>query len=255
MLHRQGRRGSGIRLAVVIAALLVGALPATASADTPYALGLAGPDTQTGATALDAPMTVPASVPATVDLTPFAPPAGNQGGVNSCAAWAVDYTALGYWENKQGIAGGRLAPMYTYSQLVHGVNTGTYIDDHLTIATQQGVDNRTDYSQGDYDYTNLPTAQETLNAVHWQLSGFTDLPVVQNAAGTTTEQSIEGALAAGDAGRDRAPGVPELLLRIERQPRLLRGRVRRLRRQSRRDRAGLRRDRPADREPVGRGVG
>ena len=159
MLHRQGRRGSGIRLAVVIAALLVGALPATASADTPYALGLAGPDTQTGATALDAPMTVPASVPATVDLTPFAPPAGNQGGVNSCAAWAVDYTALGYWENKQGIAGGRLAPMYTYSQLVHGVNTGTYIDDHLTIATQQGVDNRTDYSQGDYDYTNLPTAR------------------------------------------------------------------------------------------------
>jgi hypothetical protein len=143
-------------------------------------------------------MRAQSALPVSVDLTAFAPPAGDQGQVNSCAAWAVDYTAMGYWENKQGIAGGRLAPMYTYAQLVRGQNTGTYIDDHLTIARQQGVDSRSDYTQGDYDYTNLPTAHEVSNAAHWKVSGFTDLAVGQSAASTVTQQSIEGALAAGN---------------------------------------------------------
>ncbi len=43
--------------------------------------------------------------------TPYAMPV-NQGQVGSCAAWASDYSALGYWENKEGIAGGGLEPMY-----------------------------------------------------------------------------------------------------------------------------------------------
>src|SRR5579862_4035729 len=65
------------------------------------------------------------SLPASVDLTAYAMPVGNQGGVGSCAAWASDYSALGYWENKQGISGGALAPMYTYSQVTGGVDNGS----------------------------------------------------------------------------------------------------------------------------------
>src|SRR5206468_3348546 len=57
-----------------------------------------------------------ADLPASVDLTPWAMPSGNQGAVGACAAWATDYSVLGYWMNKQGISGGALAPMFTYSQ-------------------------------------------------------------------------------------------------------------------------------------------
>src|SRR3954447_20596519 len=45
-----------------------------------------------------------ADLPAAVDLTPWALPPGDQGQVNSCAAWATGYTALGYYLNRQGVA-------------------------------------------------------------------------------------------------------------------------------------------------------
>src|SRR5436305_524740 len=43
-----------------------------------------------------------------------------------------------------------------------------------------------------------PTAHEVTNAAHWKLSGFAELAVQQSAASTVTQQSIEGALAAGN---------------------------------------------------------
>jgi hypothetical protein len=143
------------------------------------------------------------TLPASVDLTAFAPPAGDQGQVGSCAAWATDYTALGYWENVQGVAGGRLAPMYTYSQLVHGQNVGTAIDDHMVIAESQGVDVRSDYTQGDYDYIHTPTAHEIANAAQWKLSGHTDLAV--RPGSSVTADSIKAALA---DGRPVVIGIP-----------------------------------------------
>src|SRR4051794_39968992 len=89
-----------------------------------------------------------ADLPADVDLTPWAMPVGDQGQVNSCAAWATDYSAMGYWMNKQGIAGGGLAPMYTYSQVTAGRNLGTTLPSHMDIAKTQGVDVQSDYTQG-----------------------------------------------------------------------------------------------------------
>src|SRR5262249_8462860 len=129
-----------------------------------------------------------ADAPASVDLTQWAVPPGNQGSVNSCAAWATGYSALGYYLNRQGLPGDALAPMYTYSQLVHGQNVGTYIDDHLTIQKTQGIDNQADYTQGNYDYTHTPTTAETAHAANWVLSGFTDLPIHMGSASTTTTQ-------------------------------------------------------------------
>ena len=81
-----------------------------------------------------------ATPPPTADLTPYAPPVGDQGQIGSCAAWATDHTALGYWENRLGIAGGVLAPMYTYSQVTGGHDSGSSIESHLDIAKTQGVD-------------------------------------------------------------------------------------------------------------------
>ena len=136
-------------------------------------------------------------LPASVDLTPWAVPPGDQGQVNSCAAWATGYTALGYYEKRQNIAGGVLAPMYTYSQLVHGQNIGTYIDDHLVIAKTQGVDSQADYNWGNYDYGHTPTAAQKTNAAHWVSTGYTDLAHVASSTSTVTQSSIQAALADG----------------------------------------------------------
>jgi Papain family cysteine protease len=206
-MERQGwqvRRGLAALVVTALAAFAAPAGAQAASSLTPgaslgglpnHGLGAAKPATiKRASSALSARLRAQAAdLPASVDLTAYAQPPGDQGSVGSCAAWATDYTALGYWENKQGISGGGLAPMYTYSQLVHGQNVGTYIDDHPRIATSQGVDSQADYTQGNYDYTHLPTAQETANAANWKLTSYTDLAV----GSTVTEDSIKAALAAG----------------------------------------------------------
>jgi hypothetical protein len=185
-----------------LALLLVGWLAAVSpgvAAAAPYDEGLIlspplTPSTQTARALASAAVNLPASV----DLRADAPPVGDQGPVNSCAAWASDYTALGYWENRDGIGGGALEPMYTYSQLVGGQNVGTAIDANLNIAIGQGVDQQADYPQGNDDYRDLPTADETANATHWRLSGYQDLAVAPNAASTITQDSIEEALAGNE---------------------------------------------------------
>lgn len=100
---------------------------------------------------------------------------------------------MGWYEQHDNVAGGRLAPMYTHAQLVHGRNVGTYFSDTFAIAQSQGVDAMADYTQGDYDYTTQPTAAEVRNAATWKLSGYNTLPVMQ---GTTTQNGIKTALAA-----------------------------------------------------------
>ena len=92
--------------------------------------------------------------------------------------------------------------MYTYSQFVNaydgGQDGGSTIDYHLQVAGQQGVDNQSDYFQGNFDYKDVPTSAERYHAVNWKLSGYTDLTIQQSAASTVSQQSIEGALAAGN---------------------------------------------------------
>src|SRR3954451_19072040 len=201
MNTRHGRRTRTTRgrttLAITAAALIAAALPATAGAAVHHGMGLT-PVTpkRLTARAVQSVQAQAAALPASADLTAYAPPAGDQGQVGSCAAWATDYTALGYWENVQHVAGGRLAPMFKYSQLVHGQNVGTAIDDHMVIAERQGVDARSDYTQGDYDYIHTPTAHEIANAAQWRLSGHTDL-AVRPGTGSVTSDSIKAALAAG----------------------------------------------------------
>jgi hypothetical protein len=197
--------------AVVVATLAVCCLPAAASASVsaatlaagqgpgglPHALGLI-PTPSRAAVARPSTAAAPAALPASVDLTPYAMPVGNQGDVGSCAAWASDYTALGYWENREGIAGGGLEPMYTYSQVTGGVDDGSTIEGNLAIDKQQGVDNQADYSQGNFDYWDMPTVAETAHAANWKLTSYADLAVDPSSSSTVTQQSIEAALAAGD---------------------------------------------------------
>jgi len=178
-------------------------VPAEGSGFTPRALGLVPtPQAAPSAATVGHVKAAATALPASVDLTPNAMPVGDQGQVGSCAAWATDYGALGYWVNAEKLRGGGLEPMYTYAQYVSafdgGQDRGSSIDYHLQVAEQQGVDNQSDYSQGNFDYSDLPTQAEHLNAVNWKLSTYSDLAIQPSASSTLNQQSIETALAAGN---------------------------------------------------------
>jgi len=137
------------------------------------------------------------SLPSSVSLTQYAQPVGNQGEVGSCAAWSSDYGAIGYWENKQGIAGGGLEPMYTYSQVDGGQDNGSSIEGNLQIAQEQGVDTQSDYWQGNFDWKDTPTTAERAHAVNWKLTGYHDLAIEPGGSSTVTQRAIETTLAEG----------------------------------------------------------
>jgi hypothetical protein len=117
------------------------------------------------------PLMTMSTTPTAVDLSQWDPPVGNQGGVQSCSAWSTGYYLRGWYARRDGYypgsdaAGtGSFSPMYTYSQLVNGQNTGTRITDNLNIQQSQGIDTRSDYWQGTGNYTQPPTQAETVNA-------------------------------------------------------------------------------------------
>ncbi len=169
--------------------------PAAASART-YGLGLKVPMNVERHPARLA--GVLATLPASYSLRQYAPVPGDQGQVNSCAAWATAYTAMGVLENmdhSQGVwdnpldalPGGGGSAMYVYSQICGGSDNGSYIDANVAIETSQGDDEASDYSQGEADWRDWPTAQETANAQNWVLAAGHDIG--------TDQYSIEQAIA------------------------------------------------------------
>ncbi|KIZ16043.1 C1 family peptidase [Streptomyces natalensis] len=135
----------------------------------------------------------PKSVPNSVDLSQYAIDPGNQGQVGSCVSWAIDYSGYSIQEKQQGISGGPQAPMYTYAQIAKGNDQGSTPDDTFSIAESQGVDSKSDYSQGDFDFTSQPTDAERQNAAHWKLSGHTKLHT-----GNQIQADVKQALADGE---------------------------------------------------------
>ncbi|ATL68216.1 C1 family peptidase [Nocardia terpenica] len=130
--------------------------------------------------------------PASSSLQNYALSPGDQGQVGSCVTWATGYTGYGILMNEQKIDGGPMAPMYIYSQIAKGNDTGTYASVALPMMVDQGIDTKSDYKQGDFDFTTQPTDAERANAAHYKLSGDKDLT---QAADRATE--IKKAIAAG----------------------------------------------------------
>ncbi|MEV6554816.1 C1 family peptidase [Nocardia sp. NPDC051756] len=116
-----------------------------------------------------------AVAPPSYSLKQFAAPAGDQGPVGSCVAWATGYTGYGVLMNEQGITGGPMAPMYIYAQIAKGNDQGTWAGVALPMERSQGIDTKSHYWQGDFDYTTQPDASERANAAHYKLSGAQDL--------------------------------------------------------------------------------
>jgi hypothetical protein len=164
--------------------LAAGAAAATAAsaqnaAIAAHGLGAARPTAHVAprVVALDA-------APASVDLRKWAVAPGNQGAVGSCVTWAIDYGMLGWWANYSGHAGKPFAPMYTYSQINGGVDRGSSPISALQVALTQGSDTRADYTQGDYDWSDQPTAAERANAAHYKIKSYTTLFMGANQAGS-----------------------------------------------------------------------
>ena len=181
--------------AVAITAL---AAPAAASART-YGLGALVPKNAERHSARLAGAL--STLPASFSLQQYAPVPGDQGQVNACAAWGTAYTAMGVLENMDhfqgvwdnpfdGLPGGGGSAMYVYSQICGGEDNGSYIDDNVAVETSQGDDEQSDYTQGETDWRDQPTAQETANAQSWVLAAGYDIG--------TDQYSIEQAISGGE---------------------------------------------------------
>ncbi|MFI1769996.1 C1 family peptidase [Streptomyces sp. NPDC020800] len=166
--------------------------PSATTAVLPQLRAIA-PHRSGGTGALAAPAAGKKGLPASVDLTPYAASPGNQGQVQSCVSWAIGYSAYSIVEHEQGISGGPQAPMYTHSQIAQGHDTGTQPSRVFSIAELQGIDSRSHYWQGDFDYTTQPTADEQANAAHWKLSGHVPLHT-----GSDIKNDVKNALANGE---------------------------------------------------------
>ncbi len=138
-----------------------------------------------------------AASPASVDLTAYAPPPGDQGQISSCVSWSVAYDLMGYYANRTGHVGAPFAPMYIYSQVNGGSDQGSTFFDNFQLLAAQGVDTKADYRpQGDYDWSKKPTNAQRISAsFHRGLSPtmlFGGL-----GQGTNPRPAISNALAAG----------------------------------------------------------
>lgn len=133
------------------------------------------------------------AAPPSFDLSQFANQPGDQGQVGSCVTWATGYTGYGVLMNEQKITGGPMAPMFIYAQIAKGNDQGTTAEVALPMEQQQGIDTKSDYTQGDFDFTTQPTDAEKQNAAKFKLSGETNLPT----KGTDAKNAIEDAISQG----------------------------------------------------------
>lgn len=123
-------------------------------------------------------------------LSAYLPGVGDQGQLGSCTTWASGYYMMGLYANEFGYyppggydptlgAGANLggfAPMYLYSQQCNKstpknvADCGTSWGANIGILNTQGIDQRQNYTQGDYDYKDQPTAVEKAYAAFYKSS-------------------------------------------------------------------------------------
>lgn len=135
------------------------------------------------------------SVPASVDLSQWAPPVGNQGSVGSCASWATGY-GYRYWLRNHALGSSpTFAPMYLYAQISPGQqNRGSTFPENFNVMVNQGIDPQSAYTQGNYDYTTQPTAAEVTAAAPYKITGYS---MLFSGHSTANQTAIEATMAAG----------------------------------------------------------
>ena len=125
-------------------------------------------------------------LPASVDLRRWAVTPGDQGQLNSCVPWTIDYSMLGWYSKYTGRVGQPFAPMYTYSQVNGGDDNGTTATATFDVAVKQGNDTRADYTQGNSNWKTRPTTAERTNAARFKIKGYTTLFTGTERVGSAT---------------------------------------------------------------------
>lgn len=124
------------------------------------------------------------NLPATVDLSAYNPPVGDQGvafptggiqGEGSCASWATGYYLRGWYAKRDGsLPTDGFAPNYLYAQIARGVDQGSTFQDNLDILKEQGIDASSDYLHDHLDFTSQPTDTERTNAARYKIASYVD---------------------------------------------------------------------------------
>jgi hypothetical protein len=145
------------------------------------------------------------TLPGSVDLSLYNPPVGNQGPVNSCAAWVAMYSLRGWYAKRDGYypggpdSLGGFAPLFSYSQYSQkasqGFNHGFNLQAAAEVMEREGVDTRVDYWQGDFNQIDPPTTTEQTNAANYKIASY---QVKGNNGGTSVQEWIEQTLASGN---------------------------------------------------------
>lgn len=136
------------------------------------------------------------ALPASVDLRAWAVPVGNQGAVGSCVAWTYAHALMGWEANRRGSTTNLFAPMYMYSQINGGVDSGSSPADAMNLLIGQGNDTRAHYTQGDFNWWHLPTADEQANAAKYRYFSRYEVLFSGATAGANGALAIRTALAA-----------------------------------------------------------
>jgi len=111
------------------------------------------------------------------DLRQWAEPVGNQGGVGSCATWAIGYGLMGWWQNKTARIQPNewFNPMSLYSVVRIPTDRGAWPKDVFARATFPGVTKAANYSVNEFNYTHVPTVAENLFALPYRFSSWRTL--------------------------------------------------------------------------------
>ena len=203
------------RLPVLSAVLLAFALVAPVSAASPHTSGGSLHPTGFIPTKVSTKGVTPSgqrlmaalqTYPASVDLSQWDPPVGNQGQVGSCTSWASGYY-MRYWLRNHALGETTLfAPMYLYAQISHGVDAGSSFPSNFNIMDSQGIAPMSTYTWGNYDYTDQPTTSDTASAAPYHASSYT---MLFSGSSSSNQTALEAALAAGSPVMVAIPVYPE----------------------------------------------
>ena len=137
-----------------------------------------------------------AALPATVDLSAWDPPVGDQGVLNSCASWATG-NYYRYWlRNRISGETSTFAPMFLYSQITGGTDSGSSIGDNVNLLESKGIPHEADYAQGYLDYDTQPTPAEVQAAASYPIASGSFL-MFDTGIGNEAQIAIEASLASG----------------------------------------------------------
>lgn len=187
--------------------------------DEPTYAGIAG----------NLPQTTEANLPASIDLSIYLPPAGDQGNQNSCVAWAIAYGAQTYYakinnenwtyRNNSGQIDFKniFSPSYIYNQINNGTDKGSNFIDALNLLKNQGVCSWNMMPYSDRDFRSLPTQDAKQQANDFRIERFFRLGEKQDLLFDVKEQLanshpvIAGAISDNDylgGGKGINPNIP-----------------------------------------------